>query len=94
MPPKDVFPDGIRTSGQIPPIYEKLQSYEAFPKEISGPTVWIKDEYMNNPEKWVHRFTEEEVEELGATSDKFIKEGIPLTGVTQVRPMVLYNLVL
>ena len=83
--PKAVFPDGIRTSGQLDPIYDVLQPYEAFPKRITGPTVWRPEDYQNNPEKWVHRFTPEEIEELSAASDKFIEDGIPLTGISQVR---------
>ena len=84
--PKNIFPDGIRTSGQLDPIYDVLQPYDAFPKEITGPTVWRPEEYQNNPEKWVHWFTPEEIQELGATSDSFIEQGIPLTGISQVGP--------
>lgn len=82
--PKHIFPDGIRTSGQLEPQYDILQPYEAFPKEITGPTVWSPEEYQHNPEKWVHWFTPGEVAELGATADSFIKQGIPLTGISQV----------
>ena len=82
--PKDIFPDGIRTSGQLEPVYDQLKTYDEFPEEITGPTVWHKEDYVNAPEKWTHHFTAEEVEELGATSDKFIADGTPLTGITQV----------
>lgn len=81
--PRDVFPDGIRTSGQHPPIYENLRSYEQFPKEIVGPTVWKSEDYQHSPEKWVHRFTEEEKAELSAAADAFIASGLPLTGITK-----------
>lgn len=83
--PRDIFPDGIRTSGQHPPIYEQLKPYSAFPKEISGPTVWKREDYIDNPEKWVHPFTDEEVQELSDTADRFIEQGIPLTGISKVR---------
>lgn len=83
--PKNIFPDGIRTSGQHDPVYDLLQPYEAFPKEITGPTVWTTEQYRHSPETWTHRFTAEEVEELGKTSDEFIQAGIPLTGISQVR---------
>lgn len=82
--PTSVFPDGIRTSGQHPPLYDALRPYEEFPKEITGPTVWQKEEFENNPERWTHRFTEEEVAELGETADRFIQSGIPLTGISKV----------
>ena len=81
--PKDVFPDGIRTSGQHPPIYEKLKTYEEFPKEITGPTVWKSEDYQHNPERWVHWFTEEEKAELGEATDAFMASGVPLTGISK-----------
>lgn len=78
-----IFHDGIKTSGQHPPLYDLLKPYSEFPKVCTGPTVWKAEDYANNPERWVHRFTEEEIEELGATADKFIAEGIPLTGISK-----------
>ena len=81
---KDAFPDGIRTSGQHPPLYEKLKSYEEFPEQITGSTVWKKEDYVDNPERWVHRFSKEEATELGAAADAFMASGTPLTGITKV----------
>lgn len=81
--PREIFPDGIRTSGQHNPLYEKLRPYEDFPKEITGPTVWHKDEFVNNPERWTHPLTPEEVEELSRTADAFIASGTALTGITK-----------
>lgn len=80
----NLFPDGLKTTGQHPPIYEELKPFEAFPKEITGPTVWTAEEYREHPEKWTHRFTEEELEELSTTADKFIASGTPLTGISKV----------
>ena len=37
---------------------------DAFPREITGPTVWKAEDYRENPEKWTHKFTEEQIEEL------------------------------
>lgn len=82
--PKNIFPDGIKTSGQHPPIYDQLKPYSAFPKEITGPTVWKAEDYKNNPERWTHPFSEDEVQELGQAADKFISDGTPLTGISQV----------
>src|SRR5690348_13980103 len=81
--PTSIFPDGIRTSGQHAPLYDILQPYSAFPKEITGPTVWRREDYINNPERWVHPFTPEEIAELSATADAFIASGTPLTGISQ-----------
>ncbi|KAJ8059373.1 hypothetical protein OCU04_012324 [Sclerotinia nivalis] len=80
---RKVFPDGIKTSGQHPPLYDQLRPYSDFPKEITGETVWKAEDYINNPERWVHVFNEEEIAELSAVADKFIQDKIPLTGISQ-----------
>lgn len=82
---KTVFPDGFKTSGQQEPVYSVLQPYEKFPKEITGPTVWKAEEYKNDKEKWTHAFTEDEIAEISAAADNFIKQDFPLTGITKVR---------
>lgn len=82
--PRDIFPDGIRTSGQHPPVYDELRPYSDFPKEITGPTLWRREDYIDNPEKWVHPFTDDEIQELSDTADQFIASGTPLTGISKV----------
>ena len=83
---KSLFPDGIKTSGQHPPLYDKLHSYNDFPEEISGPTVWRSVDYISNPERWVHEFDLEEIAELSDAADRFIAAATPLTGITKVEP--------
>ena len=78
---KAVFPDGLKTSGQHGPIFDRLRSYSEFPKEISGPTVWRAEDYRNNPENWTHVFSDEEIAELGKATDDFIASDTPLTGI-------------
>lgn len=82
--PRDIFPDGIKTSGQHPPLYDALKPYSEFPKEITGPTLWRKEDYENKPEAWTHPFTDEEIEDLGKAADAFIASGTPLTGISKV----------
>ncbi|KAH7006790.1 hypothetical protein EDB80DRAFT_644809 [Ilyonectria destructans] len=82
---KNIFPDGYKTSGQHEPVYSAIQPYDKFPKEITGPTVWQPHEYVNDPEKWTHAFTEEEVAEIEAAADAFTKSGLPLTAITKDR---------
>lgn len=65
-------------------MYDVLRPYKDFPKEITGPTIWKKEDYENNPERWTHTFTAEEIEELGQAADQFIERGIPTTGISQV----------
>ena len=43
-------------------------------------------DYENNPERWTHPFTPEEVDELSRTADAFIASGTPLTGISKVSP--------
>jgi len=81
--PRSSFPDGIRTSGQHPPLYHALKPYSEFPKEIIGPTIWKQEDYIDSPERWTHPFTDEEVQELSDAADRFIERGIPLTGISK-----------
>ena len=80
---KAIFPDGIKTSGQHPPMYDQLRPYEKFPSQITGPTVWEAKDYRDNLERWVHRFSDEEIQELSQTADAFIAAGTPLTGISK-----------
>ena len=82
--PLDVFPDGIKTSGQHPPLYDQLRPFEDFPDEITGPTVWHAEDYKHNPERWTHQFSEDEIAELSAAADQFKESGTPLTGISKV----------
>ena len=84
---RPIFPDGIKTSGQHPPIYEQLRTYEDFPDEIIGPTVWDAEDYRNNPERWTHWLSEGEIAELSDAADKFKAASIPLTGISKVSSM-------
>lgn len=87
---RKIFPDGIKTSGQHPPLYEHIQPYSAFPKEITGQTVWKAEDYANNPERWVHVFNDEEIAELSEAADKFLADKTPLTGISKVCVEVLH----
>ncbi|KAI0182021.1 Clavaminate synthase-like protein [Hypoxylon sp. FL1284] len=78
-----VFPDGLKTTGQHPPLEDKIYPYSVFPKHIEGPTEWKAEDYANNPERWVHQFSEEELEEISKTADDFIALGKPLTGINK-----------
>jgi len=79
-----MFPDGLKTSGQHPPVYSQVRPYKDFPKVHTGPTVWKAEDYRENPELWTHRFHPEEIAEISAASDDFIRKGNPLTGISKV----------
>lgn len=81
--PTDIFPDGIRTSGQHAPDYNKLKGYDSFPQHIIGKTVWRAEDYQHQPERWVHHLTAAEKMELSQAADDYIASGLPLTGMTK-----------
>ena len=89
--PRSIFPDGIKTSGQHPPLYHHISPYQDFPREISGPTVWDANDYKNNPERWTHWFTHDELQEISVAADDFENAGIPLTGISKVYPPEHYD---
>jgi hypothetical protein len=78
------FPDGLKTSGQHPPVYSQVRPYGNFPKVQTGPTLWKAEEYRENPELWTHRFSDDEIKEISAAADQFIEQGLPLTGICKV----------
>ncbi|KAJ3561632.1 hypothetical protein NPX13_g8867 [Xylaria arbuscula] len=78
-----IFPDGLKTSGQHPPLYNQIYPYSAFPQHIEGSTVWRPEDYANNPERWVHQFSPLETEEISRAADEFIASGLPITGITK-----------
>lgn len=80
---KKVFPDGLKTSGQHQPIFARLRPYSIFPQTVSGPTLWKAEDYRNNPERWTHILSEEEIAEVGRAADDFMASDTPLTGITK-----------
>lgn len=79
-----LFPDGLRTSGQHPPIEGQLRSFEDFPTEITGPTVWEGKEMEQRTQEWIHQWTEPELQELLWATDRFNDTGVPLAHIKKV----------
>jgi hypothetical protein len=46
-----LFPDGLRTSGQHPPIESQLCPFEEFPRNITGPMAWTMEHMIQHPEQ-------------------------------------------
>lgn len=82
----NVHYSGIKTSGQHPPLYDQLKPYSEYPKEITGPTVWKAEDYANNPERWTHEFTKDEIAEMSDAADRFLAGNVPLTHISKVCP--------
>ena len=81
---RKVFPDGLRTSGQHPPIENQLVHFEGFPRKINGSTVWKAQEMADDPQRWVHQWTETELQQLLGAVESFIDSGVPLTEISKV----------
>ncbi|KAJ5202137.1 uncharacterized protein N7498_006800 [Penicillium cinerascens] len=41
------------------------------------------DHYRENPELWTHRFSDDEIKEIGEAADQFIQKQVPLTGISK-----------
>lgn len=81
---RNFFPDGLRTSGQHPPIESQLKPFEDFPKKIEGHSIWTPEHMINNPNKWIHKWTLSELTDLERAVDGFITSGTPLTAISKV----------
>jgi len=76
--------DGDLTSGQYPPLFDKINTdIASFPKSLEGPTVWRREDYINSPDKWIHRWTQEEIDDLSRAADEFAAKGLSLTQISQ-----------
>jgi hypothetical protein len=73
------------TAGQNEPILSLIQPFSAFPEKIEGPTVWRKEEFVSNPERWQKRWSNEQIRDLEQAFDAFEKSGKPLTDISKVR---------
>jgi hypothetical protein len=87
----NLFPDGLKTTGQHNPLYDHIVPFEKFPKQITGPTVWDPEEYRESPEKWTHVFSDDQIHELSTAADAFLASKTPLTGISKVSFITRYT---
>ncbi|WOO84275.1 Taurine hydroxylase-like protein SAT17 [Vanrija pseudolonga] len=73
----------LLTSGQHEPLFDILTPYEQFPKEVTGPTVWTKEEFESNPKAWKWRWTPEQIADLEAAYDEWEKTGKSLPEINR-----------
>jgi hypothetical protein len=78
-----------RTAGQHEPVPELIQPYSAFPKKVTGPTVWQAEEFRAQPERWQRKWTLELIQDLEDAYAAFEKSGKPITAITKVSGIVL-----
>lgn len=89
---RKLFPDGLRTSGQHPPVDGQLRPFEEFPREITGPTVWTPQQMIDHPEEWIYQWSEAELEELLQAVEAFIASGTPLVNISKVQEILVPHL--
>jgi hypothetical protein len=82
------------SSGQTEPILELLRPYSAFPKTITGPTVWKREDFINDTSLWKHTWTAEHIKELEAAYEAFLSSGLELPEINQVRYLLSARVIL
>ena len=74
------------TSGQHEPVEELLQPYAAFPKQVTGPTVWTREELVGEKgeARWKYHWTPELVKELEESYETWKAKGETLPSISKV----------
>ncbi|WWC70478.1 uncharacterized protein I206_104429 [Kwoniella pini CBS 10737] len=71
------------TSGQHEPVESLVQAYSSFPREVTGPTVWRREEYIDHPDLWKKTWTAEQIKDLETSYEGFLKTGLDLPQITR-----------
>lgn len=72
------------TAGQCEPVDSLIQPYAAFPKDVTGPTLWTKEELYADESRWKYRWTPELVAELEASYAEWVRLGQTLPQISKV----------
>lgn len=72
-----------------------VEPYEAFPQEVTGPTLWTADDYRSESAKpkWVRWWSADEISQIEAASKLWKESGRPLTEIEQVSCSLIARLV-
>ncbi|WWC93854.1 hypothetical protein V866_000690 [Kwoniella sp. B9012] len=71
------------TSGQHEPDESLVRSYDAFPQEITGPTVWEREKLLKDDNLWKKSWSAEQVKELEDSYEQFVENGLDLPQITR-----------
>jgi hypothetical protein len=74
----------VLTSGQQDPEVADLATYEQFPTEITGRTVWTREDFVDNESLWKHFWSAEQLAALDASYEKFAALGLSLPEINRV----------
>lgn len=80
------------TAGQTEPTLSLIQPYEAFPKQVTGRTVWKREQFISAPDVWQHHWTPRQLGLLDKAYDDFAASGKDLTEINKVgRPCTVHT---
>lgn len=72
------------TSGQLEPDHSLIAAYEDFPVEVTGRTVWTREDYQSHESSWKWTWSAQQLELLEEAYTAFEKKNLGLTDVNQV----------
>lgn len=71
------------SAGQHEPVLAQIQPFAAFPKVITGPTVWKSEDFKDALERWQRTWSPAQIADLESAYDRFEATGLPLTAITR-----------
>ncbi|KIW56992.1 hypothetical protein PV05_05598 [Exophiala xenobiotica] len=69
------------SSGQREPIYDLLTPFQSMPKEMTGRSIWTKEELQNEPSRWIRCWNSSEVKQIEQAIQHVEKQKLPLAEV-------------
>jgi hypothetical protein len=72
------------SAGQHEPVASLIQPYSAFPKKITGPTLWTREELINDEGRWKFQWTPELIRELEEAYDAWTERQEDLPTIRRV----------
>jgi hypothetical protein len=74
----------VLTSGQQDPDLSLLKPYSEFPKEVTGRTVWSREDFVDNESLWKRTWTPEHIAALNEAYDKFAATDVSIPEINRV----------
>lgn len=71
------------SSGQREPEYDILTPYESMPKQISGRTVWTKEELVADTARWIRPFNELEIQHISTAVQNIESQNLDLPQISR-----------
>jgi hypothetical protein len=72
------------SAGQHEPVASLIQPYSAFPKKLTGRTVWKREEFLTDTTAWKKRWTSAQISLLDEAYAQFEATGKQITEISRV----------